>query len=71
MAHLDEELHHLWHGDVRDRGFGTRHVGFAAFDFDPRADIALDGHGCWRWSSDKPELHRYVRDYFAARTEDG
>lgn len=71
VAHLDEDLHHLWHGDVRDRGFGARHAGFAAFHFDPRADIAVDGHGCWRWSSNKPELHRYVRDYFAARTEDG
>lgn len=67
----DEDLLHLWHGDVRDRGFGARHRGLAACGFDPRADIAVDGHGCWRWSSDKPLLHRYVHDYFAARIEDG
>jgi len=71
VAHLDEDLWHLWHGDVRDRSFGTRHAGLADFEFDPGADIEVDEHGCWRWSSDKPELHRYVRNYFAARTEDG
>ncbi len=41
------------------------------FDFDPKADIALDHNGCWEWSSDKPELHRRVKQYFASRKEDG
>ena len=71
MGFLDEDLRHLWHGDVRDRAFGARDEGLARFGFDPGADIAVDAHGCWRWSSDKPDLHRYVRDYFAARAEDG
>jgi hypothetical protein len=71
VGFLDEDLHHLWHGEVRDRAFGARHEGLARFGFDPHADIAVDAHGCWRWSSDKPDLHRYVRDYFAARAEDG
>ena len=35
------------------------------------ADIAIAETGCWRWATDKPDLHRYVRDYFAARKEDG
>ena len=36
-----------------------------------RPDIALDDVGVWRWNSDKPAMHAYVRDYFAARKEDG
>ncbi len=62
---------HLWHGEVKDRQYGARERGFQAFAFDPFRDIALDAHGCWRWSSDKPELHAYVRSYFASRNEDG
>lgn len=62
---------HLWHGEVRDRQYGARDRGLEALDFDPFTDIALDDNGCWRWSSDKRELHAFVRRYFASRNEDG
>jgi hypothetical protein len=64
-------LFHLWHGDLGDRRYHERHQDLAAFDFDPFTDIALDENGCWRWNSDKSELHAYVRRYFASRNEDG
>lgn len=62
---------HLWHGDVRDRQYGARDRALRPFDFDPFADIARDGSGCWRWSSGKPALHAFVRRYFESRNEDG
>jgi hypothetical protein len=62
---------HLWHGDLKDRRYADRHGGFRRFDFDPAVDIAVNEQGCWRWSSDKPLMHQYVRDYFVARKEDG
>ena len=62
---------HLWHGEIADRRFGVRDRGLEAFDFDPFGDIALDGHGCWRWSSDKEDMHAFIRRYFEARDEDG
>lgn len=65
------KIAHLWHGDLADRRYRQRYEGFARFDFDPEADVALDEHGCWRWSSAKPQMHAYVREYFAARREDG
>lgn len=65
------ELLHLWHGDLRDRKYSDRHHGLKEFDFDPFRDIAAEDHGCWRWNSDKPRMHQYVRDYFATRKEDG
>ena len=68
---LEGNLFHLWHGRLEDRGTRERHLGLGRFGFDPRRDIALDEVGCWRWSSDKPDLHAYVREYFAARREDG
>ncbi len=71
IAGMDGDIYHLWHGELADRGGGARHQGLLPFEFDPAADIAIAGSGCWRWASDKPDLHRYVRDYFAARKEDG
>jgi hypothetical protein len=68
---LDETIYHLWHGDVADRGLGGRHADLQQFQFDPYADIVVGENGCWRWNSDKPALHEYVRSYFAARREDG
>jgi hypothetical protein len=68
---VEGTLLHLWHGDLADRGYDARYQGLAAYDFDPFSDVAVDGSGCWRWSSDKPELHDYVREYFERRCEDG
>lgn len=68
---MDGDVYHLWHGDLADRGGSARHKGLVPFEFDPGADIAITEAGCWRWATDKPDLHRYVRDYFAARKEDG
>jgi hypothetical protein len=62
---------HLWHGEVTDRQYGARDRGLQPLDFDPYTDIVLDDHRCWRWSSDKTELHAFVRRYFESRNEDG
>jgi hypothetical protein len=68
---LDATVFHLWHGDVGNRRYRERHDGLAPHTFDPAVDIALDDTGAWRWSSDKPAMHEYVRTYFASRREDG
>ena len=67
----DGDVYHLWHGELADRGGGARHQGLAQFEFDPAADIAVGETECWRWATDKPDMQRYVRDYFASRKEDG
>jgi hypothetical protein len=63
------DVFHLWHGTFANRRLRERHVGLAKHGFDPYTDLALDGAGCWRWNSTKPELHAYVRDYFRLRQE--
>ncbi len=68
---LTGALDHLWHGDLANRRYAPRHVGFAEFDFDPVRDIGRDSSGVYRWTSNKPAMHQYVRDYFDARKEDG
>ena len=68
---IDGRIFHLWHGDLRDRRYAARHEGLRRFGFDPFTDIAVDGEGCWRWSSPKADMHEYVRRYFDSRAEDG
>jgi hypothetical protein len=69
VASIPGRLFHLWHGALRDRRYQER---FRILErFDPYRDVALDAGGAWRWSSEKPELHQAVREYFAGRKEDG
>ena len=70
-AFLDTDIFHLWHGDIDKRKSYSRHEGFQRFQFNPYTDIAIGEGGSWRWNSDKPEMHQYVREYFASRQEDG
>jgi hypothetical protein len=71
VGYIEGRLFHLWHGDMEARRYAERHRCFETFDFDPYTDIALDANGCWRWNSDKREMHEFIRSYFASRNEDG
>lgn len=71
VGYVDGTVFHLWHGNLSDRKYVERYGILRDFGFDPTTDIDLDGHECWRWSSEKPELHRQVTAYFSGRKEDG
>lgn len=71
VACVPSRIFHLWHGDLAHRGYETRYERLSHYQFDPERDIALDEHQVWRWASTKPEMHRYVADYFRGRREDG
>src|SRR5215207_4469740 len=66
----DYDLFHLWHGEVHDRRYEGRYDGLRRFQFDPYEDIAIEENGPWRWDSDKPQMHEWVKEYFASRKED-
>lgn len=67
ISYVDGDVLHLWHGDLDSRGYAGRYVGFERFEFDPVHDLALTAQGAWRWNSDKPELHAFVRKHLARR----
>jgi hypothetical protein len=62
---------HLWHGDSKDRFYEKRSLILAEHHFDPNKDIKIDNNGCWQWSSEKPDLHRNIQEYFWLRNEEG
>ncbi len=62
---------HLWHGDHQNRRYSDRNVELISLGFDPRSDLRPSDSGAWDWNSDKPALHRWAREYFAHRKEDG
>ncbi len=62
---------HLWHGDYRHKKPYQNPVQLHAYEFDPAKDIRVGSSGALEWNSSKPELHRSMRNYFAARMEDG
>jgi hypothetical protein len=70
VACAEGGLLHLWHGKPEHRRLVERQKGLGPFQFDPFEDIALDRVGAWRWNTNKPEMHEYVRSYFASRRED-
>jgi hypothetical protein len=71
VGHVAGTVHHLWHGELQHRQGAGRHAGLASHDFDPQRDLVHGRDGAWRWAREAPALHRWVRDYFAARREDG
>jgi hypothetical protein len=64
LGYLEGDLLHLWHGELAHRGYSNRYASFAPFGFDPCSDIALNKDGVWHWSSNKPEMHDFVREHF-------
>ena len=71
VGYIEGQTLHLWHGYWADRRTAQRHEGLERFEFDPFSDIAATASGSWRWNTDKPAMHEYVRGYFASRNEDG
>ena len=64
-------LLHLWHGEAKNRIWKYRLRVFSLFYFNPALDIKIGLNGLWEWSSDKPQLHRIVAEFFGLRNEEG
>ena len=62
-------LHH-WHGYSEARGYEKRWSILSFHQFDPQADLAVDEHGLYRWTGNKPQLEDDIRLSLGARNED-
>jgi len=66
IGYVPGTILHLCHGDSRYMRSYERLVEFAAVEFDPAIDIRVGRSGALEWNSPKPELHRWLQNYFAA-----
>jgi hypothetical protein len=71
VGYLDGRIYHLWHGDLANRKTLERHRMLAELDFDPARDLAIAPSGAWQWARLRPDLERFLIDYFNGRAEDG
>ena len=71
IAALEGDIFHLWHGTLEKRANNQRHRALNRIGYDPYVDLALASDRVWRWNSDKPAMHDYVRSHFVGRDEDG
>ena len=62
---------HLWHGKPAKRQHREGRAVLHMEHFDPAADLRTGPTGCLEWASDKPGLHNWAQEFFAARAEDG
>jgi hypothetical protein len=70
VGFIEGMVFHLWHGKKADRRYLDRLEQLPLASYDPELDLVREESGAFRWASEKPELHGFCRDYFAARRED-
>lgn len=74
LAHVDsleQQVFHLWHGNLSDRNYRGRYDILTRHGFDPAQDIQITDNGTWRWRDPQSDLARDVGAYFFSRREDG
>ena len=62
---------HRWHGDRKKRRYYKRMVGLLARSYSPTVDVRVSESGALEWTTHGKALGRWMKDYFAAREEDG
>lgn len=70
IGYVANSLVHHWHGDHRNRQYGTRWEILHRNAFDPRFDIVKDSQGLYQYAGNKPHLEREIYRYFLDRDDD-
>jgi hypothetical protein len=69
VGYISGEIHHLWHGDLKNRNYKDRFKILA--DFNPRTDVYIGDNGVWHWTKPNTALAEQLRAHFRNRREDG
>jgi hypothetical protein len=71
VYYIQGSILHLWHGNEADKLKFFRHKLLKFFSFSPVEDSRVGSNGFLEWSSDKPEFHKAVGEYYQIRNEEG
>lgn len=69
IGYIPLDVYHLYHGSLKNRSYIDRHRAILDNDYDPQTDIILK-NDVYEWSSNKPQMHESIKNYFFARMED-
>lgn len=67
---VDGFVVHHYHGNFKNRAYGTRDLILVRNQFDPVADIRRNSQGVYELTPNKPKLRDEIRQYFISRSED-
>jgi len=70
IGYIDNFCIHGFHGELKNRGYGSRWMILRDHDFDPLTDITRDWQGLLRFTGNKPRFRDEIRRYFVSRSED-
>ena len=70
LAYVDGAVLHLWHGELKRRGYPDGNRRLNAAGYDPVRHLALDSNGLWCWTDAAGEVRESCRELFASRRED-
>ena len=62
---------HLWHGDIKNRGYGKRDEILIEEHYNPTADLKLNSDKCFEFTEINGKLEDKIKSYFDSRKEDG
>lgn len=69
VNYLPIDIHHLYHGTMKDRKYMERHNAILENDYDPAMDVIIKNN-VFEWNTDKPKMHNMIKEYFFTRRED-
>lgn len=64
VGFIEGKLHHLYHGEIKDRGYKYRWTKLASHGYDPERHVRISESGALEWTEEAPQaLREYVADY--------
>lgn len=71
-GYVNNDVYHIWHGDIKNRNYDSRHTLLKLLDFNPSQDVFINSDGILEWSDHIPiDYRNKVVNYFLDRQEDG
>lgn len=65
----DNQLAHLWHGEIENRQYLTRHEILVRWDYDPASDLSSESSGALTLADSNSRLKEHIAEYLVSRKD--
>ena len=70
IGYVEGPMLHLYHGQLGNRRYKSRHRSFSRLRADIERDITTTAEGVWKFVNPRPEWTEFMHHYFLERNED-